>query len=327
MIKKNAKQGIALITVLLITAITAIISGQIINNQNRTSQRTVQLINSDQGILSIWSIENFAKIYLVKDLEKSQADFPGEDWTIQVAVPIDGGSFVGKLVDETAKYNINNIINKEGKLNPIEANRVYRLLQKLDIENAGEIISAIIDWMDKDTSVYRELRPHRGAEDNYYTTLEKPYRTANRPLLELTELRLVKGMNPKIYNKVKPFLTALPTYTPINANFAKSEVIAMLDDNIQPDAISEILRRQNKKLAFQSHSQLIREIQTYALDSSASNRIAKTLTANVIDVKTQYFRLNSTVYLDKSKTRATSILYRKNKDITVKWRSFGLWEQ
>lgn len=324
--KKNTR-GIALITAMIIMTITAIISGQLLNKQTRSSQRTVQLINSDQGVLNIWSVENYAKIPLYKDKEKSKADFPGEDWTIQVAIPIEGGSFVGRLVDETAKYNINNIINAKGTLNVIEANRVLRLFEKLEIENAGEIIAAIIDWMDKDGSVYRELRPYRGAEDSYYGSLEKPYRTANRPLLEITELRLVKGMNPKVYNKIKPFLTALPTYTAVNVNFAKSEVIAMLNEHIQPQAISEILRHQNKKNAYRNHSSVIREIQSYALSSSASSHIAKTLTPRVINVQSNYFRLNTSVYLENSQTHATSILYRDKKNVTVKWRSFGLWEQ
>ena len=326
-LNKQQQKGIALITVLLITAITAIISGQIFDQQSRSSKRTIQLINADQGVLNIWSIENFAKIYLHKDLEDSKADFPGEDWTIQVAVPVEGGSFVGKLVDETAKYNINNIIDEKGVLKPTEANRLLRLFEKLNIENAGEVISTIIDWMDKDSDVYRELRPHRGAEDRYYTTLEKPYRTANRRLLEITELRLVKGMTPAIFNKIKPFLTALPTYTPINANFAKSEVIAMLDEHIEPEAISEILGNQNEKDAYLSHAQVLQELRAYAKNSSASVHLKKVLTPSVIDVKTQYFRLNSSVYLENSQTHATSILFRDEKNTVVKWRSFGLWEQ
>lgn len=326
-IHHHKQQGVALITVMIIVSITALISSQLLNKQTRSSQRTVQLINADQGVLNIWSVENYVKIPLYKDLQKSTADFPGEDWTIQVAVPIEGGSFVGRLLDETAKYNINNIINEKGTLNVIEANRLLRLFENLNIDNAGEIISAIIDWMDKDTQVYRELRPYRGAEDNYYSTLENPYRAANRRLLEITELRLVKGMTPKIYNKIVPFLTALPTYTSVNANFAKSEVLAMLNENIDPQAISEVLRKQTKKDAYRNYDTLIQDLRTYAAGSSASANIAAMLTPKVINVQSNYFRLNASVYLENSQTHATSIIYRDKQTISVKWRSFGLWEQ
>jgi len=57
-----------------------------------------------------------------------------------------------------------------------------------------ELIDAWYDWADADSVAYGRS----GAEDDYYTNLDSPYRPRNGPIDNIDELRLVKGFLPVI---------------------------------------------------------------------------------------------------------------------------------
>lgn len=57
-----------------------------------------------------------------------------------------------------------------------------------------ELIDAWNDWVDPDSTV----SGRSGAEDEYYTNLEPPYRPRNGPIDNIDELRLVKGFLPVV---------------------------------------------------------------------------------------------------------------------------------
>src|SRR5690606_28484584 len=66
--------------------------------------------------------------------------------------------------------------------------RFTLLLQALQLP--PEILPAVLDWLDADG----DTRFPNGAEDEYYTRLDEPYRAANGPFADVSELRLVRGI-------------------------------------------------------------------------------------------------------------------------------------
>ncbi|MEX2482177.1 MAG: type II secretion system minor pseudopilin GspK, partial [Gammaproteobacteria bacterium] len=70
------------------------------------------------------------------------------------------------------------------------------------------------------------------AEDDYYMNLDEPYRAANRPLADVTELRLVRGVTAEIYERLAPFVVVLPVTTAVNVNTAPLEVLMSLGPGI-----------------------------------------------------------------------------------------------
>ena len=100
--------------------------------------------------------------------------------------------------------------------------RFHLLLQALQLPE--EIAPAILDWLDTDS----ETRFPNGAEDEYYTRLEPPYRAANGPFADVSELRLVRGITPEIYEKLAPYVTVLDNAVPLNVNTAPAEVLMSL---------------------------------------------------------------------------------------------------
>ena len=91
------------------------------------------------------------------------------------------------ITAESSKLNINVATDQqlEQLLTPI--------LAALEIENAQELINALLDWRDGDD----DLR-EGGAENEYYNTLEPPYRAKNGPLDTVEEILIVSGFNAAI---------------------------------------------------------------------------------------------------------------------------------
>jgi len=97
--------------------------------------------------------------------------------------------------------------------------RFTLLLQALELP--PELLPAILDWLDADG----DTRFPNGAEDEYYTRLEQPYRAANGPFADVSELRLVRGITPEIYAKLAPHVCVLGNSVPLNVNTAPAEVL------------------------------------------------------------------------------------------------------
>ncbi len=314
--KTAKKAGFALITVMLISGIAALIAAKTTLDNQNAIRSTTNIIGSDQGLLYVYSVENWVFHFLAKDARESSADFPGEDWTTSVPpLPIEGGNVSGTLTDATARYNINNLIDKDGKVIPAEYERLARLLELLSLPSA--LADTITDWMDANGSARRY-----GAEDSSYSSLNPPYRTANQKLTDISELRLVYGMKPKYYNALKQHLTVLPLPTPVNANFANDKTLRMLDKGINAEVASEVIRKQNKKEAFRQYQTLAQTMQSFSEDPDLGKRINN----KIINTATQFFRLETVVNYNDTQTRAISIIQRTNdKEIKVIYRILGAW--
>src|SRR3546814_5749535 len=70
------------------------------------------------------------------------------------------------------------------------------LMTLLGIEpgEAQAIAGAAADWIDSDSNEGR-----LGAEDNVYRSMQSAYLPANRKMADVSELRAVRGVTPKIY--------------------------------------------------------------------------------------------------------------------------------
>lgn len=90
------------------------------------------------------------------------------------------------ITPEAGKLNLN--ARHEGWEAEIERLLIPLLEEGLQLENASELLDALLDWLDEDD----ETRPG-GAETEYYSLLEPGYHAKNGRLDTLEELLLVKG--------------------------------------------------------------------------------------------------------------------------------------
>ena len=106
------------------------------------------------------------------------------------------------MTDEERKINLNALTPQN-----------YKVLSSLielmgyDKETAQIVAMSTVDWIDSDEEVSDEKY---GAEHDYYTKLEKPYRCKNKPFDSLEEILLVRGMTEKLLKDLKPYVTIYP---------------------------------------------------------------------------------------------------------------------
>jgi general secretion pathway protein K len=108
-----------------------------------------------------------------------------------------------------------------------------REAQKLRKEDGGgeemspeEIAYAIADWIDPD-----EVRiADGGFEDEFYNSLHDPYSTKNGPFDSVAELQLVAGMDDRLHEAIRKYLTVYPWTGggAINPNTAPEGILATI---------------------------------------------------------------------------------------------------
>lgn len=154
---------------------------------------------------------------LIKDRLDSEADSLQEDWADEQTIgslledlPFDQGKLELKIIDEMSKIQINALVQfpQGQQFNEPQRQmweRFSTALLNLDEAQESEeetdpltIIHSVKDWLDSgDDDAITGLS---GAESDYYESLDPPYKCKNGPFDHLSEVRLVKGITPELFN-------------------------------------------------------------------------------------------------------------------------------
>jgi general secretion pathway protein K len=208
------ERGAALLTVLLLVAVIAILAAHGIDRlAGATKLASKQIVSVSPGRTI------------------NVGGWNGKEQTF----PVPGGMVTATLVDGGNCFNINSLVTQQQDVltaRPEGLAQISRLMIMLGIldGDAADIAESIADWIDSDS-----VAAPRGAEDQYYLQQDKPYRTANALLVDISELRTVKGVTDDIYVRLAPWICALPTtdLSPININTLRPEqaiLLAMLGE-------------------------------------------------------------------------------------------------
>jgi general secretion pathway protein K len=222
MVTRSRQAGIALLMVMVIVALATLLAVELVRQQQLQVRRGANLLHGDQAFEYALGGEVWAKRLLVKDAEDSEHDSLDEFWNRGLPpTPIPGGTIGGRLRDLQGHFNLNNLYLGTTP-NALARERFSRLLAEQGLP--AEITEAAGDWLDADSQVLAI----GGAEDDYYSRLPDPYRAANRPMADVTELRLLRGVTDEAYAALAPLVIALPEQTAININTAPSRVLQSL---------------------------------------------------------------------------------------------------
>ena len=270
---QNKQSGVALITAMIITSIAISLAGTVMYRQQIHIRLSSNISHLEQSYLYAKGMEDWAGTILERTY-KDHKDYDSleDDWAVLLPpIPIPGGVMNGQLYDLQARINLNSLARPKPRApqggagggapptptKPYVAEITKKQLKNLMIqldpdqdmgppENFVDILS---DWIDKDqdTSDF-------GAESDYYQSLEPAYFSADSVLVSPTELRLLKDMKKKIYDKLLKHLTTLPikTETPINVNTASLEILKAV--GFDP-ASAEAIRKEVEKRPFRNHNE------------------------------------------------------------------------
>lgn len=310
MIGARRARGVALITAILITAITGSLAAGLAWDNALDVRRTMVLLFHEQGTQVALGAESWIRNILRDDGIDSQTDHLGELWASELpGLPVDNdsvqGVVIGKIDDLQGRFNVNNLIGPDGKVDQDILEQFQRLLVILDID--PRIAGITADWIDAD----QEVGFPDGAEDSTYTSLTPSYRAFNRPLVNVTELLSLDGMDKASFDILLPHVTALPGRTLINVNTATPAVLQSLDENLDASAIERLL-------SLREEGGFLDYAQTF------STLLKPAMFVQIVD-KSSYFQLQAVVQIDTVRITYYSVLLRSPNGgpVTTIVRSLG----
>jgi len=169
------------------------------------------------------------------------------------------GSYEVEIQDESGKININTASQEQ----------LLKLARATGIpeEDAGVIADSILDWRDSD-----ELHRFNGAENDYYETLNPPYKAKNGRFDTVEELLLVKGVTATyFYGYTDPTSEDTVTYkyglsryftvnsgNQINVNYAPLPVLQSIPG--MSTQVAQAIYDQRKIKPFKNMSEINRDL-------------------------------------------------------------------
>ncbi len=306
---RQHKRGVALITAMLITALTGSLAAGLAWNSALDVRRTMVLLFYEQGVQVALGAESWMRNILRDDLADGETDHLGELWASDLpGLPVESdtiqGAVTGKIVDLQGLFNVNNLIDENGEIDETVFAQFQRLLQVLEVDPRFAGLAA--DWIDAN----QEAAFPDGAEDSIYTGFTPSYRTYNRPLSNVSELAALDGMDKASYQRLLPHITALPGRTSINVNTATAEVLMSLDDNLDASAVEGLL-------SLREHGGFPNIVDTFSV--LVTPEVFAWLTES-----SEFFRLKAVVQIDTVRVTYFSILQRgPNGTVTTILRSLG----
>ena len=285
------ERGVAAITAILIVAVAASAATLMLAQQSAMIDQAMLITSRAQADLYARAGIDWARGVIQEDTRTSrQVDWLDEAWAQPIAaLPVERALVSGAITDEQGKLNLNSLVGDTA-----EASRLAfrRLLASQGLP--GDLADAVVDWIDEDS----DLSGAGGAEDAYYLSLRKPYRASNAPMAQVEELYRVRGFDAAAVAKLRPYVTALPQSTAVNANTAPEAVLqAMFPDTIPRQAIARFVSERRTKPAT-SRDDLER-------------RMAQSFPAGLpVDVRSEFFSVRVQVAQDDVELGCEALVQR-----------------
>lgn len=300
----NRQRGVALITAMLITALVSSVALGLAWDSALDVRRTMVLLHRDQAAHVAMGAESWVQSILTQDLQDSETDHLGEVWATELpGLPIEGGEVFGRIEDLQGRFNVNNLVDG-AEIDEEALDQFRRLLEALGID--PRIAGITADWLDPD----QDASFPDGAEDALYSTRIPPYRTADRPIADVSELAAIEGMDKQTFDILEPHITALPGRTRINVNTATPAVLQSLSESISPGDVERLVQ-ERASLGF-----------TDVVNTFSS--LVEPEVLNELEETSEYFQLKVSVRIDTVRvTYSTTFQRGPRGDVVPILRSFG----
>ena len=294
---------------------------------------------------------HLAMAVLVKDRLESESDSLQEDWADEETmaalveqIPFENGKLEVKIIDEMSKIQINALVKyPEGTAFNEPQRKIwerfaggliaaYELLgdeaPDLDDLEPMDLISAIKDWIDTDEDIITGLN---GAESDYYKELDPPYECKNGPFDDLSEVRLVKGVTPELFNGIAG-AAGLSNYITVygvekkdgnnfsypgkvNINTAELPILKVLLPPANED-FADLLIEYREATSGKQYTNDITNINWYKNVPGLNN---VPIDEELISVSSSVFRIVATATLNDVRAITTAIVQRERDSNSAPW--------
>ena len=247
-IKANSQCGVALLTILLLVVSITVVAGAMLASQKIAIRRSGLLFDQNQLLQDINAGQQLAVTLIRADAKLNDTDSEQDIWAQPIPPYTLGGHSIDiELRDEGSRFNINNLYHN-GAVDTAALAVFQRLLTQLNLE--PDIAVAALDYQDADSEVYQD-----GGDENvvYAQQSNRGADTAlpNQALLSIDQLAEVKGVDAQVLATLRPYITAVPYYLPININTASPVLFAALVEGASSQQMQSIIELRAKQ-AFSS---------------------------------------------------------------------------
>ena len=246
--KADSQRGVALLTILLLVVSITVVAGAMLASQKIAIRRSGLLFDQNQLLQDINAGQQLAVTLIRADAKLNDTDSEQDIWAQPIPPYTLGGHSIGiELRDEGSRFNINNLYHN-GAVDTAALAVFQRLLTQLNLE--PDIAVAALDYQDADSEVYQD-----GGDENvvYAQQSNRGADTAlpNQALLSIDQLAEIKGVDAQVLATLRPYITAVPYYLPININTASPVLFAALVEGASSQQMQSIIELQAKQ-AFSS---------------------------------------------------------------------------
>jgi general secretion pathway protein K len=303
------QRGVALITAILIMALITTLTFSLRWDNALDLRRTYVSMYREEAIQAALGAESWVQGILRQDAQDSQTDHLGEIWATEIPpLPLESddiqGEIFGQIEDLQGRFNINNLIDEQGKVDKPSLEQFQRLLLALGLDVRFAGIAA--DWIDAD----RDAGFPDGAEDAIYSGLAPGYRSANQIISSVSELAALEGMDKATMDTLLPHIIALPGRTGINVNTATGPVLQSLDENMTAADVERLL--------------VEREESGFTDLANSFSTLVTPDVLNQLEESSDFFQLKVIVRVDTVRITHFSMLERSPRgDVTPILRSLG----
>lgn len=282
-------RGVVLLSVLLVLALISALAWQLMARHSLVIAQSRFTFTGDQALEYAFGAEAFARQVLFEEWQRTG---PGKDTLLEVwAQPtapfeVDNGFLEVQVVDQHRCFNLNSLAGSDWQPN---LERLKTLLRNRGVPES--VADAWRDWVDPDLDIHGF-----GAEDGEYLLEEIPYRTANAPAAHVSELRLVKGIEAEHLAALDGLVCVLPsTRLEINVNTAAAPVLAALSPAVTEAQIAALTEAE-------------RDFDDVGAVTAAFPDLMPA--AEVLEVSSEYFRINVRAQVDGSQAELSSLVRR-----------------
>jgi len=296
------QNGIALITAIILVAIAAVLATAIGFASAMSARRASAMFGADQAFLAAEGVEALAADVLKMTAANNTIFSLDQQWALPYG-PFeltDGVTLeFAQLEDEQGKFNINNLA-ANGSTDTTKALILFQqLLEQVGLETKWA--GLIADWIDTDNTP----NTPDGAEDSVYLSQTPQYRTANLPVTSVSELLALPGFGRNRYDRLVPYIAALPPGTTINICTASGVILDSMagpgKNEYSSDPANLANERKNNGC-----------FPTQAVYTQTLSTQAQALVSGRIGTSTSYFRLRSFITIGTARFTLYSLLYRDN---------------
>jgi len=283
--------------------------------QQRLVRESSVLLRQNQATQYALAGERFLTELLAADQQSGAAtDHLGELWAKPTPpYPVEDGMVSGKLIEQSGRFNLNNLYH-DGQPDAEALALFGRILVQVGL--SADLADAVLDWQDPDDTITGAA----GAEDGFYQGQQPSYRTANRPLLSVQELRLVRGFeSAEVFDLIEPYVSAVPNFATVNLNTAQAPVLAALVDGMDRNSIGTWVSRRDQ------NAEPVEQVAAF-WDTAGQSQVTpeqRTQAQRFLAVNSRYYQAQVTVLLSGRTRQLTSDFYRDGAKVYPYQRSFA----